>query len=210
MCATPVFAGTLASDGSAFFGDDPVTVVFDPILWSGSTAYVGTVPPADLFGDIEWAVYAPGTFPAVFTGYTPDPTHFVYAFQLFEDGSAPASLFSVVLINPATDIGTFTGGGVSGDPATTEVLLPFDSATWEFAGIGAGGSSVGLAFSSPFSPTMGFGVVLDDGEVGPVIPLPTPSNVIPEPATWTLAVLGLFGFVVASLRRRGRRVSRSG
>jgi hypothetical protein len=51
----------------------------------------------------------------------------------------------------------------------------------------------------------GFAVVQDDSEFGAVIPVPTPSNFIPEPATWTLAGLGLVGFVVAAARRRFSR-----
>ena len=197
ICATPSLAGTLASDGSSYLG-----------TWNGSTPYVGVIAPADLYGHVDYAVYGPGTFPGAFSGYAPNPAHFVYAYQIFEEGPAPLSLYSHLLVNVAANPGTFTGGGVSGDSPINApgVLIAFDSVTWEFAGIPAGGTSVGLAFSSPNAPIMGAGVALDDGEVAPVIPVPTPGSFIPEPATWVLMIGGFLGFVVASWRRRVRRV----
>jgi hypothetical protein len=193
LCATPVLAGTLASDLSSY--NDGFT------HWHGTTAFDSG---GNLEGTVDWAVYAPGTFPGAFSGYTPNPTYFVYTYQVFETGTEPLSFYSVLLLNEAYNIGTFSGGGVSGDAPSNMDLVPFDSATWEFAGIQQGGSSTGLVFESPNVPMNAGGAVLDNGEAAAVIPVPSPDSFVPEPGTFALAIGGLFGLAVAAWRRRPR------
>ena len=203
-CASVAAAGTLATDGSSYLG-----------TWHGSAAFqgyfLGGVMPSGLTGTIDYAVYAPGTFPAGFAGYTPTPGEFVYAYQAFETGPAPLSAVSINLLNPADQIGTFSGGGVSGDAPLADFLAPFDSANWLFTGVlvPQGGSTSGLVFSSPGAPIWSTASTIDDGTVGLVLAVPTPgaSNGMPntpEPGTFALALLAAAAFALHR-RRHSRR-----
>ncbi len=186
--ATPSLAGTLAS-ASSYLGS-----------WNGSTNFTDG---ANLNGSVEWAVFAPGTFPAGFLGYTPNPSNLVYTYQIFEVGSAPLSLLNVGMGGPASNIGTFTGGGVTGQAALTTTLISGSLASWTFSGIIGPATSVGLAYESPNVPVNNIGVVQDGGNPAGVIFIPGPSlTPIPEPATLTLALVGFLGFVGFLLRRR--------
>ncbi|REK17183.1 MAG: PEP-CTERM sorting domain-containing protein [Planctomycetota bacterium] len=198
LCAAPSIAGPLDGDPNAYLG-----------TWSGSTPYQGfdlSNQPTELTGYVDWAVYGPGDFPVAFTGYTPTPGELTYAYQVYVTNDAPVTSLSVNLINPADNIGSFTGGGVSGDPTIAELLVPFDSANWFFTSIPNGGKSVGLVFSSPNLPIFLNGTVIDDGSVADVIPLPSPGPVpIPEPSSIVLALIGIAGLAWGCLRRRGLR-----
>jgi MYXO-CTERM domain-containing protein len=201
LCATPALAGTLAGDGSSYLG-----------TWHGTTGFQGhnlDLTNSQLTGTLDYAVYAPGTFPAGFLGYTPTLHEFVYAYQGFETGAAPLSSVSINLVNPADNIGTFSGGGVSGDPSIASTLFYFDNANWLFNGVPAGGSTTGLVFSSPNVPMMSTGSTIDDGTVGLVFPVPSPDGQsggpnTPEPATLTLALIGMAAFALHRVRRRKR------
>lgn len=188
ICATPSFAGTLAS-ATSYLG-----------IWNGSTPFTDG---ANLNGTVEWAVFAPGTFPAGFLGYTPSPSNLVYAYQIFEVGSDPLSLLNVGVGGPALNIGTFTGLGVSGQSALTTTLISGSLASWTFGGIAGPGTSVGLAYESPNVPANNLGVVQNGASVAAAVPLPSPSlTPIPEPATLTMALVGFLGFIGLLLRRR--------
>src|SRR5689334_17680036 len=141
LTSTPVLAGVLATDGSSYLG-----------IWHGSTPFQGFDTfnnPTALAGQVDWAVYAPGAFPGAFGGYAPTPGEFVYAYQVFTTDTAPTSSLTIDLQNFADNIGSFSGGGVVGDAPLISFLAAFDSANWLFDGIAQGGSSRGLAFSSP-------------------------------------------------------------
>lgn len=202
--ATTAHAGTLATGVGAYQG-----------TWYGTTPFQGVDPdngnaPTDLIGYVEWAVYAPGTFPGGFSGYVPPATDFVYAYQAFVTGAAPLSSLSIDLLNPASNIGTFTGNGVAGDPSTLPFLIPFNSANWLFDGVPQGGSTVGLAFSSPYIPMLLSGTVINHGSAAAVIPVPSPdSELIPEPSSLMLAAFGVVALGFQALRLRGRRVMKS-
>jgi hypothetical protein len=208
LCATTAIAGPLAVESNAYLG-----------VWKGTTAYQGyndyplNTDPSNMHGTIDWVVFGPGNFTPGYLGYVPTPGEFVYAYQVIQNAgaSAPLTALSVVLEAAANNIGTFTGNGVLGVPTSGEYFigLPFPSANWDIAsGVGDGGTSVGLAFSSPFGPKLLSGSVIDDGSVGDVIPLPSPDpEYIPEPGTMTLAVCGLVVFGVQLLRRRRRNAS---
>lgn len=197
--AATASAGTLANGVGVYQG-----------TWFGSTPFQGVDPdngnaPTDLTGYVEWAVYAPGTFPGGFVGYSAPANEFVYAYQAFVTNTAPLSSLTIDLLNAAGNIGTFTGNGVSGDPSTFPFLIPFNSANWLFDGVPQGGSTVGLAFSSPFIPMLLSGTVIDHGSSASVIPVPSPdSEIIPEPSTFVLAAVGLAALGMRVLRRRGR------
>lgn len=202
--AATAHAGTLANGVGVYQG-----------TWFGTTPFQGVDPdngnaPTDLIGYVEWAVYAPGTFPGTFLGYSAPATDFVYAYQAFVTGAAPLSSVSIDLLNPAGNIGTFTGNGVSGDPSSFSFLIPFNTANWLFDGVPQGGSTVGLAFSSPYIPMLLSGTIIDHGSAASVIPVPSPdSELIPEPSSVVLAAFGLAALGMQILRRRGHRTTKS-
>jgi hypothetical protein len=197
LSVVPAIAGPLSTDPNAY--NDGSTI------WHGSTPFSN----GTLVGYVDWAVYDPAHAPAGLVGlagYLPTPGEMLYTYQVFETGAAALSTLSVDLVNPADNIGTFTATGVTGQVASSANLIAFDSATWRFAGIGAGVSSVGLAFSSPNVPMNDTGTTLDHGQVSAALPLPSPSPVpIPEPGTLVLAGCGLATLSLHWLRRRIRR-----
>jgi hypothetical protein len=64
-----------------------------------------------LGGYVEWVVYAAGSFPSTYSGYTPTAGELVYAYQMFNTGDAPISQYMVYLNNDAADNhGSFNTG----------------------------------------------------------------------------------------------------
>jgi hypothetical protein len=198
LCATPSYAGYLAGDTSAYAG------------WHGTTTFDDTV---DLFGHVDWAVYAPGSWPASFDfgSFTPDTGNLLYTYQVFSEGTDPVTLALVTLNGEAYDDGWFTGTGVSssvdGEIPTGSSIIPFSSVFWTFDGL-AESESKGLFYTSPNIPEEGTAIFQDGGSsaIGFPVPSPSPFN-IPEPTSLTLAFAGLLGFAAVMWRRRGRRAS---
>jgi hypothetical protein len=101
------------------------------------------------------------------------------------------------LPNPGNNIGTFA---LAGSAPTGMSIGPV--AAWDFAGIGTGGNSVGLAYSSSLVPMDWFGSVIDTGVSTFVVPIPAPSDIpIPEPAGITLLCLGAVYLLPRVVRR---------
>lgn len=206
LVAAPAVGGPLAVDTNTVDG-----------IWHGSTGFQGyndppaNTDPSGLTGYLDWAVYAPDTFPGGFSGYSPTAGEYVYVYQAYETGAAPLTSLFVTLDNDADNIGQFTGdggfGSVSGLTADFAQLVAYDSAQWYwFSGVPTSASTVGLAFSSPNAPMLSDATVIDDGTVGFVVPVPSPGGpVIPEPGTLTLASFGLLLCGLGWLRRRRRR-----
>ncbi len=201
-------------------------------LQHGSVSYVGTTSTDGahhMQGSIEYWVYSPNTFPyAPSDGYTPTTGEYVYVYQIHEDlvgtgppptitGVSPVSQLSVSLSTPwADNLGQFTNAVIGGpglyaaDLSNFNSFLdPSDSANWYFSTvIPAGGSSYGLAFSSPYSPILGSFGMNDDGTSAgtdpltnlPLLPVPGNTNV-PEPGTVLLLLLGSVCMVPAAVRR---------
>ncbi len=208
MIAAPAMAGILAGDSTNSY----------LTIWHGSTPYQGyeadNVTPSGLTGYVDWAVYAPGSAPpGGFDGYAFPGGEYIYAYQVFETGSAALSSLSVDLDTNIVDSqGDFdTGAGlITGDAPNFQALflagLPPFVAFWSFDGVPQGGSTDGLVYASPYAPIFTEGNTIDDGTVALVLPVPSPQAPnAPEPSTFVLALLGLVGlaFSARRLRRRG-------
>jgi hypothetical protein len=195
-CASHALAGPLAIDTTAMPG------------WHGTTSYSNI---HGLVGTIDYAVWAPGTFPGIFAGFS--ASDYVYAYQAHETGFADLSQVSVTLTGPTdnSNIGNFSGnngfGLVAGDPSISAFINPLDTANWLFDAVVQGSSTDGLAYSSPFGPTWSQARNVDDGTIAFAVPVPSPITNAPEPGTLTLAACGFAVMAFQWMRRRGTRMS---
>ena len=178
---------------------DPGAYVDSVKTWSGSVTFSDTLGQG-LSGEIEYAVFAPGGF--TYSGYTPTPGEFVYAYQITSTGTAPISMLSVTMLdsNEANNISTFVidGLGISPDSLDFAGAIPnLGSAQWNWNvnGIATGEGSVGLVYSSINAPMDLFGTVQDTGAQA-MVDLPAPSDVIPEPASMLLVGIGSLMMIV--------------
>ena len=171
-------AGPLATHPAAF--DDGSTV------WAGSAIFNNSTGVA---GWVDWAVFAPGAFPYGGSGYTPTAGEYTYAYQIHNGGTDALSSFSVALLNPTNNVGTFDA--LPGDAATGTVLLPGSKAEWGFSGLAPGDNTVGLVLSAPTKPKHLFGILVGGGAFAIGQPLPSPSATeAPEPTTLCLLAVG--------------------
>jgi hypothetical protein len=213
FCTTQALSGPL----------DPLAADTTAIL-HGSTPFLSSINPfnnqqPNLVGSVDWAVYAPGTFPASFAagGYSPTPGDYVYTYQVHEDhgaaGDGDFTHLSVDLINGpiVQNIGDFSGvntvGLVAGVMSDAPFIFTSGSANWIFDAppIHAGGTSDGLAFSSPNPPVLISGVVSNTVGAAELTPVPVP-RLVPESGTLTLAACG---FAILVLKRLLRKSSPS-
>lgn len=170
--------------------------------WYGEQSYSSN----SLSGTVEWEVFLPSTFDSVLggQGYTAESNELVYAFQIENAGTSVASTFVADVDDghPFDSVGDFNlpGGTAPGTTPTLVSSSPWNYGYWYFppSYIPSGGSSVGLAYSSPDSPTdTSFGYLVDNGLNAYANPLPEPSTtpaVIPEPGT--LAMLAFAGLLL--------------
>jgi hypothetical protein len=195
--SSAAFGGPLSTNVNAY--NDGMTT------WHGSTPFsesdlLGRV----LSGHVDWAVFLPSDYPYVGAGYIPTPGEVVYTYQIFVDADSDlgVSQLTVGLTNSADNAGHFQITGFVGMPPSPEVIA-VDAANYSFhAEVDPGTNSAGLAFSSPYLPTILYGSV-QDGGVPIGMDLPSPGSIIPEPATVSLVCLGvLFGAPLAIKRRR--------
>jgi hypothetical protein len=199
LLAGSALGGLLANHPMAYTDPDGVT-------WHGSTAMAN----GDLSADVDWAVFAPGVYIAAFpgTGYAPAADQFVYAYQVFSTGAGPVTQMTVNMIesNEANNVGD--------DPVALAGVAPLigwfgapppdlQTANWAFAGLVGGQNSDGLVYASVNMPLWDHAAYIVNLGTFAVGPVPTPSDVIPEPATISLLASGLVIGVV--LRRRRRR-----
>jgi len=194
LCAASVSAGLL--DTGTPYTDATRT-------WRDTTSFDGSMyGNPNLAGTIDWVVFAPGQFP--FSGFTPPSDQCSYVYQVNSSGSDHITSYSVYLNNEANNQDSFTDtdNGVSGDPPTGEILTPYTTVEWQFAGIVQDGESEGLVFTSPNTPENAVGLLVNGGSVAFAIPVPAPSsNPIPEPATILSLLIGLCVFAAYRLKR---------
>ena len=161
--------------------------------WVGTTPFVAPENP-NLAGSVDWAVFGPGDFP--FSGYSPPSNEYSYVYQVFSTGSDFITSYSVPVINPAGNAGSFSdsGNGITGvAPSLIEITGIPGSVYWQFSpGIVQLGNSEGLVFSSPKRPRALYSLVVNGGTFATAVPVPSPSaEPIPEPCTFILLVMGL-------------------
>ena len=215
-CVGAVFATALILSCS------PTTMVADCIsLATDSNAmsgWHGTVDAASSTGmfsiDIDYAVYAPGTFDDSFAGQDPsDGTQYVYAYQISNDSLNTLDSVMVFTVGldgnespeyltevSCTGCTASTGSSLSGAPPT--------SATWNYSygALGFGGKSNVLIFTSCYGPEWDFASAMSYF-VQSAPPDGTPCYVpspVPEPGTLAYAI-AVIGFLLLRCSRAARR-----
>lgn len=185
VCAAPAMASWL--DSVTPYNDGTMT-------WKGDTPFSSPDDPL-LFGDVEWAVFAPSqTLP--FSGYARPAGQFTYVYQFCNGTDAAAiSYYGVVLQNTAQAI-EWTNDGLFGpslvEPDSASIASDGSTANWYFSNLAGSTHSSGLVYSSPNPPTDFFGIVINNGDVAIDEPIPSPTpGAIPEPATIWLLLGGL-------------------
>lgn len=162
----------------------------------------GTVPFSNgsgLSGTVDYAVFTAAAFGANFggLGYVPSGG-LVYAFQVENTGTEQIIGETIVVPNPAGGIGTFNIGDIDAISATL-----IADAEWTFdPAIAPGESSWGLAFSSNYTPIVGFSTIVGEDASWMFAGVPVPGNLaVPEPGSATILALGAILFF---LKRRFR------
>ncbi len=192
-----VIAGPLASDVNAY--SDP-----NGIVWRGSAAI--SSGDGGLTATIDYSVYAPGVYPG--DANLPTSGEFLYAYQIYVTGVAPMSSYTVGLLS-SNEANNDNHDPTYGDPAgqvpdsSSFAGVPIDQVTWAWDPndmVLTGEHSDVLLYSSVNAPRWFIGTVQDSGKAGSGL-VPSPSDVIPEPATLSLLALG----AVAVIRRRRMR-----
>lgn len=190
-------ADALPVDG-ALSGWEPDTISFD-YTYDGRT----------LSGQIEYAVY--DNYP----GNWPSGDQYIYAYHITNSQFSDVAIDSFSLsIFGDVDVGGigYDSYGVDEDGirATYAYFSPDSQAPQsaiylfmpESIGLGLiepGDESLNLLFTSPYAPTMAYGVI-EGGSMGAMVPgLATP---LPEPAT--ILLLGIGGALVTMMRNRHR------
>ena len=164
------------------------------------------LPNGNVNADVDFAVYAPGQFDLSFGAGADggNPSHFVYAYQIHNIASSD----DVILLTVGLDgdetlgsVGFLSGADV--DP-TSSNFSGITSAAWGFqspTSIANGQSSDILFFTSAQAPEFD-NATLSSGVNNSLQQLPSPSSLIPEPAT--LALFGI-GVTVCCLRKRPKQ-----
>ncbi len=167
------------------------------VTWSGSTTMTNGV----LSGTIEWVVNAPVTHNS--------QSQFEYVYQVTSLDTEDIGKFAVGMLpsNEAEDIGFFLT-----DPLDETPIAAFfggaapnlDSATWTFAdpittgGLSQDEVSYALNYWSVNAPILGPGSIQNGILAGGLVP--SPSDIIPEPATLALLSAGICGLLARRKR----------
>lgn len=178
-----IFIFAVCTDASLY--NDPAAMTG----YTNKTSFDITLLGIELKADVEYAVYAPGTYPGSdFTG----GNEYIYAYQIFNStqSNAAVDFFSVGIVDGVTVDAIYTDDiyGYSPQSAVEPLISKiFAQGTgFIFAGqfLNPGQWSNVLIFSSTHLPTIGFGTISGGGLCG-MGALATPS-ILPEPATIVL------------------------
>jgi hypothetical protein len=197
-------AGPLATDPNAYIDPNTNTPVQGTKTLSASDGQGNT-----LSATIDYCVYGPGSFSygsyTTFAGTKiPAANEFTYAYQVTTVGGTElmSSLWvNMIDSNEATDVGQFalSSGVVPDDWYFAGTYPTLNTANWDFypPNLAVGDGSCGLAYVSVNAPTWQMAGWIQDGGLSASELLPSPSDVIPEPAT----ILLLAGSAIGLLRR---------
>lgn len=180
----------LAGSASAALDTSNAYVDGDSVTWAGQTTMSSS--DVDFSADIEWCVDAPG-----------GDGLFKYKYQVTCTGTVSLSKFSVGMLasNEAQGIGYVQIDPTDIAPTNAAFAGTYpdlQNADWEFAGMEDGEISYELFYYSVNEPIMFGGSIQDGVTAGGLVP--SPSDVIPEPATLSLLAIG----AAAGLFRRRR------
>ncbi|MCY2928496.1 MAG: PEP-CTERM sorting domain-containing protein [Planctomycetota bacterium] len=149
-------------------------------------------PGTFLWADVEWVVE-----------WDSGAGQFHYMYQLTSKGEHAVALFAIPMLpsNEAINIGAFSTG--AGDVAPS--LVSFEPAppaeatmaSWYFDGLQASQTSYALDYWSVNKP-LAIGGFIQDSTFAVTADLPSPDNLIPEPASLSL----LAAAALVALRRR--------
>jgi hypothetical protein len=207
LVAAPAFAGLLGTGSSYNDGLGPLGGA-----WEGSSSFTSSNP--NLYGYVDWAVFASDAFP--FTDDTPGPAPYglftktagelIYAYQVFNGGTDHLSMQIVFIDSYADNIGSVSDlskGLLGNAPNSMSLDAPGGAAVWGFDGIVQGDNSEGLVYCSSYSPMMADAAITIDGGTYGYSMVQVPSAVpIPEPATFWMLIAAACAFAARYIRRR--------
>jgi hypothetical protein len=197
-----VCAFVFAASAETTLSGDPAAITGDPAAitdFTGMASFDITVSTVNLKADIEYAVYAPGTYSGKdLTG----GSKYIYAYQIFNNPRANVAIdfFSVGISNGVTIDNIYTdntygylpGSGI--DPSLSTIFAQSAGFVFAAQSLDKRDWSNVLIFTSTYSPTMGFGTLSGGGVCG-MAALPTLStSPIPEPATIALLLPAILIF----------------
>ncbi|MHC4563700.1 MAG: PEP-CTERM sorting domain-containing protein [Planctomycetota bacterium] len=203
-------AGILATD------DDALSA------FQGTTNFYGSLFTFVTDADVDYAVYAPGTFDAAMAEALPglyyygaggirdeldliDPYYHVYAYQIFALTGDNVTQMTVGLDADEVlgHIGFLAGTGDVDPTGSAFYGAPPTSARWDFAGVAPGQASQIVFFASAGQPEWDSSTV--KGFASATVSLPSPDDQPPAPEPGTLALLAA-GSLAVLRRRRGATV----
>jgi len=192
--------------------------------YQGTKEFDGSLMTFRVHANVDYAVYAPGTFDGAMAEAFPslyhyggggirneldliDDLYYVYAYQIFPLSLPPPASNNVTQMTVGLDadetlghIGFLVGTGDVSPTSDFFYGTPPTSARWDFSGIAPDMSSQILFFASSGQPEWDSGIV--KGVASASLPLPSPDDQPPLPEPGTLAMLAVG---CLALIRRGRR-----